>query len=250
MKKFIIRADDLGYSEGVNCGIAKSAIHGLVGSIGVMPNMPSVEHGLKLLEGHKFCLGLHTNICVGKPITDPEKIPSLVNEKGEFKSSHEFRTAKEDFVNLDEVIMEIEAQYKRFVELTGQQPRYLEGHAVMSNNFFKGLEIVAKEHGVKYSGVSFDGTPVRIGNTDVHICNMKSMLPDYDAEQAIREAVESAEEGSTNLYVCHPGYLDEYILTHSSMTRARPKEVAMLCSPYIKKMLEEAGVICITYDDL
>lgn len=250
MKKILIRADDLGYSEAVNYGIAKSAIEGLVSSIGVMPNMPSVEHGLKLLEGHNFCLGQHTNICIGKPLTDPKLIPSLLNENGEFKSSREFRSAKEDFVNFDEVILEIEAQYNRFVKLTGQQPHYFEGHAVMSINFFKGLEFVAKKHGLKYSGISFDGTPIKIGNTDVHMCNMKSIFPDYDAVKEIKEVIENAEEGNTYLYVCHPGYIDDYILNNSSMIMARPKEVAMLCNPDIREMISNAGVTRITYDDL
>ena len=51
MKKILIRADDLGYSEGVNYGIAKSVKEGIIKSVGVMSNMPTVAHGLKLLEG-------------------------------------------------------------------------------------------------------------------------------------------------------------------------------------------------------
>ena len=43
MKKILIRADDLGYSEGVNYGIAKSVKDGIIGSVGVMTNMPSVD---------------------------------------------------------------------------------------------------------------------------------------------------------------------------------------------------------------
>ena len=152
MKKILIRADDLGYSEGVNYGIAKSVKEGIIKSVGVMSNMPTVAHGLKLLEGVDVCLGQHTNICVGKPLVDPSLIPSITNEHGEFKSSKEYRSAKEDFVVLDEVILEIEAQYERFVELTGRQPQYFEGHAVSSKNFFKGLEIVANRHGLKYNG--------------------------------------------------------------------------------------------------
>lgn len=50
MKKILVRADDLGYSEGVNCGIAKSVKEGIIRSVGVMPNMEAVTHGLKLLE--------------------------------------------------------------------------------------------------------------------------------------------------------------------------------------------------------
>ncbi|MFE5278782.1 ChbG/HpnK family deacetylase, partial [Bacillus cereus] len=50
MKRLLVRADDLGYSEGVNYGISKSVKEGIVGSVGVMTNMPAVTHGLKLLE--------------------------------------------------------------------------------------------------------------------------------------------------------------------------------------------------------
>lgn len=35
---------------------------GLVGSVGVMTNMESVDHGLELLDGLDVCLGQHTNI--------------------------------------------------------------------------------------------------------------------------------------------------------------------------------------------
>ena len=40
MKKLIIRADDIGYSEAVNYGIMKSVKDGLVRSAVLMPNMP------------------------------------------------------------------------------------------------------------------------------------------------------------------------------------------------------------------
>lgn len=62
MKRLLIRADDLGYSRGANYGIVDSVRGGLVGSVGVMTNMESVDHGLELLDGLDVCLGQHTNI--------------------------------------------------------------------------------------------------------------------------------------------------------------------------------------------
>ena len=100
MKKIIVRADDLGFSRGINYGIAASVKNGIIRSVGVMVNMPDTEHGLALLKGVPVCYGLHTNICVGKPLTDPEKIPSRVDDQGNFKSSKVYRSAKEDFVAL------------------------------------------------------------------------------------------------------------------------------------------------------
>lgn len=249
MKKLLLRADDLGYSEGVNYGIAKSVKEGLIGSVGVMTNMPATVHGLNLLKDTKVCFGQHTNICVGKPLTDPSLIPSITNEKGEFKSSKEYRQAKEDFVVLEEVIIEIEAQYKKFVELVGEQPHYFEGHAVSSTNFFKGLEIVAEKYGLKYSGMSFGGEAIKISNKDVYV-SMDSMMPNYDPFEALKKMIENAEDEGYYMFICHPGYLDGYILKNSSLTMPRPMEVDMLCDPYTSKWIEEAEVKLITYDDL
>ena len=68
-----------------------------------MPNMPDAAHGVALLEGVPVCLGQHTNICLGRPLTDPARIPSLCQENGEFKSSRTYREAYkrgEEFVVL------------------------------------------------------------------------------------------------------------------------------------------------------
>lgn len=249
MKKILIRADDLGYSEGVNYGIAKSVKDGIIGSVGVMTNMPSVMHGLDLLKDVPVCYGQHTNICVGKPLTDPKLIPSITNEFGEFKSSKEYRQAKEDFVVLDEVILEIEAQYQRFVELIGRKPQYFEGHAVSSVNFFKGLEIVAKRHGLKYSGMPAEGEAMIVGNTKVYMW-LESQRPDYDPEKTLKRMVEQAHEDACEVLVCHPGYLDAYILKKSSLTIPRALEVEMACDPNIKAWLKQEDVTLVTYDAL
>lgn len=118
MIQFVMRADDLGYSEAVNYGIAKTVKEGMIRSVGVMPNMPAAQHGLALLEGEKVCYGQHTNICLGKPCADPGKIPSLLDENGNLKSSRIYREAwkkGECFTVLEEMVLEIEAQYQRFV---------------------------------------------------------------------------------------------------------------------------------------
>lgn len=247
MKRLLIRADDLGYSEGVNYGIAKSVREGLVRNVGIMTNMPSIGHGLELLKDVDVCFGQHTNICVGHPIMDPDKIPSLVTESGHFKSSTEFRQATEDFVALDEVILEIEAQYQRFIELTGKKPSYFEGHAVNSANFFKGLEIVAARHALKYSPFSMGGV-VQIVGKDVKLI-MESMHPEYDPFKSLKENLEGGLE-EDYIFITHPGYLDAYILRHSTLTMPRPLEVEMLCDPEVKNWIDQSSIQLVTYDDL
>lgn len=251
--QLIIRADDIGYSEAVNYGIEKSVKEGLIRSAGLMPNMPAAEHGLKLLEGTGICIGQHTNLCLGKPCADPRLIPSLLDEQGNLKSSRTYREAwakGEEFTVLEEMVLEIEAQYHRFKELTGHEPGYFEGHAVMSKNLFKGLEIVAQKYGLKHCAMTaMDATGVFNGKR-IAVCPMDSMKPDYDPWQCLKTGVLNARADMPNVFVCHPGYLDDFILNNSTLTVNRTKEVAMLCDPAVKTWLEEQGVELITYDDV
>jgi len=250
--QLIIRADDIGYSEAVNYGIEKAVKEGLIRSAGLMPNMPAAAHGLKLIEGTGICIGQHTNLCLGKPCADPGLIPSLLDEQGNLKSSKTYREAwkrGEEFTVLDEMIIEIEAQYRRFKELTGHEPGYFEGHAVMSKNLFKGLEIVAEKYGLRYNAMSFEGTGSFHGKP-IATCPMESMKPDYDPWQCLKNAVLNARTDMPNVLICHPGYLDDFILNNSSLTVNRTKEVAMLCDPAMKAWLAEQSVELITYDDI
>lgn len=249
MKKILIRADDLGYSEGINYGIAKSVREGIIKSVGIMTNMPAAEQGLKLLADIDVCYGQHTNICIGKPLSDPKLIPSITNENGEFKSSREYRSAKEDFVNLDEVIIEIEAQYHQFIKLTGRKPQYFEGHAVSSDNFRKGLKIVAAKYDLKYSGMPSEAEPHLVGRHKVYMW-MESMLPEYDPIKTLKKMVLNAHEDACDVLICHPGYLDAYILKTSSLTIPRTLEVEMACDPEVKAWLAKQNIGMVTYSDL
>jgi predicted glycoside hydrolase/deacetylase ChbG (UPF0249 family) len=245
----LLRADDLGYSEAINYGIAKSVIDGIVKNVGVMVNMPATEHGLALLKDVDVCYGCHTNICVGKPLTDPKLIPSITTADGDFKSSKDYRSATEDFVVLEEVMIEIEAQYQRFVELTGRQPQYFEGHAVASPNFMKGLELIAAQHGLKYSGISFDEKPIVVNGKKVYI-SMDSMGPDYDPFESLKKLTEHPHADGVYMMVLHPGYLDAFILNTSSLTIPRTQEVEMAISAETKAWLADHDVRLLTYDDI
>ena len=249
MKQILFRADDLGYSEAVNYGIEKTVKDGPVRSVGVMVNMPATEHGVKLLRPYDLAFGVHTNICVGQPLSDPEDIPSLVDEKGGFKSSATYRAAADDFVVYEEALVEVEAQYQRFLKLFGRKPDYFEGHAVASANFFRALEEVARRHALKYSGFSFGGEPLRVGGSLVQF-NMDSMLSDYDPRQTVARMRAAGDDSIVQLFVGHPGYLDDFILKHSSLLEPRTLEVAVLTDPAFLKDLADPDITLVDYRDL
>lgn len=247
--KIMVRADDLGYSRGVNYGIYDTVKNGVIKNIGFMVNMPDSVEGYELVKDLDICLGQHTNVCIGTPISDPKLIPSLVDENGQFKSSRTYRQSKEDFVVLEEAIIEIEAQYERFKEITHLEPSYFEAHAVASDNLLRGIEIVAKRHKLKFNDISFDGTPVDLAGEKLYM-HMESMKEGYDPFKSFKEMVENAHDDGCDLLVCHPGYLDAQILRTSSLTVDRTKEAEMLCSEELKDYLKEHDIHLYTYDEI
>lgn len=249
MKRLLIRADDLGYSDGVNCGIARSVNCGIIRTVGVMVNMPEVANGLHMLRADGLCLGQHTNISAGRPLSDPEDIPSLMGENGCFKPTRAYHTPGKDVINLDEAILEIEAQYDRFCDLIGKKPGYLEGHAVFHPVFLKGLEIVAARHAATFSGFPIEGNRMRVGHTDV-IMAMDSLQEDYIPVESLQRNLLQAQDGDCVIFVCHPGYLDAYILDNSSLKAPRPREVAMLTDPQVRNWLDDQHIQRVTYYDL
>ncbi len=249
MAKLLIRADDLGYCEAVNYGIARAVKDGIVRCVGVMANMEWAEHGVRLLDGTGVTFTVHSNICQGRPITDPKLIPSLVDEEGNFKHKDLYRNAKEDFVVLEEVVMEVEAQFLRLWELTGVKPFMVEAHAVPSANFNKAMVMVAKKHGVEHLKFSPKGQPM-VGNTAFKF-SMDSGNPDYNPFESLKKAAsQPMEENEAVLMVLHPGYVDEYVLETSYITTQRAREVAMAINPEVPKWCQENGVQLLTYADL
>ena len=241
MKQLLIRADDVGYSYAVDLGIARSVREGLVRSVGVMPNMPEAERGWGWISDCDIAVGQHTNVCIGHPCASPELIPSLLNKDGTFKSSRTYRAAfKEgvDFVDFDEAVIEIEAQLEQFYQIVGREPDYFEAHAVASQNLNAAISYVAQEHGYREQPISTDPSAAVIcGSTPVRAV-LRSMQPGYEPAQAIKETVLGMEDGETVIYVCHPGYLDNFILQNSSLTTDRTKEVDALIDPELRKWLE------------
>lgn len=251
----MIRADDLGYSEGVNYGIAKAVRDGKVKNIGFMVNMPASKHGWNLIQDlqDELSIGLHTNICTGYPLSDMKNIPSLVQENGQFHSSKEYRQAREshidsDLVSLEEAITEIEAQLQQFKKITGRDPDYFEAHAIESDIFNQALKQVADKYNLLYQPADFSGAGVSCGKETVYMY-LDSMQPDYDPMESFIRMHKNAHEDGVDLLVLHPGYLDEDILQSSSLTRARPKETAFACSSKLENYLAANDITLIQYRD-
>lgn len=236
--KLIVRADDLGISEGVNCGIARALQARTVSCVGLMPNMLSAKHGVSLIEKYDVCLGQHTNISLGKPLSDPKDIPSLVDKDGLFYTSHHINQRKNDTINVQECEIEIEAQLQRFIELTGRKPDYFDGHAVFSKNYFIALENIAKKYNLFYINPM---DPCWQSRYNIHSLGFVKLDNQglYNPQQYMSSHLVDILNHDCSIVVFHPGYLDQYILNHSSYTLIRPMECDFLCSQWFQVFISK-----------
>lgn len=239
--KLLVRADDLGFSEAVNYGIQKSIIDGIVKNVGLMPNMDAAKHGFDLLKGLDIAIGQHTNICVGKPVSDPKLIPSLVNDCGDFYSSKDIKARTSDTIVLEEAIIEIEAQLERFRSITGKDPDYFEGHAVRSQMFFRALNLVARKHHLFFCDPMDEEWRMKTGLAcgDMYHLDEQGL---YDPYRYLFENQANIREDVATILVYHPGYMDQYLVNHSSFTFIRLIECEFLCSKECKKWIKDKNV--------
>ena len=248
MIRIVLRADDLGYSVGVNYGIAWACDNGLPMSIGLMVNLPDVAHGYGLVADKGHCLGMHTTISAGRPVSDPADVPSLVDEDGRFFPSDHYRKAASDPATLADVEREAEAQYQAFVTLAGCEPDYVDVHAVGSANFVAGVRNVAKRHGKPFSYLAAADEVMQVGSSNALIHGSSGDL--NALMDAVLRSDEQSHEPVAHLLMLHPGFVDAQLMRSSSLTIPRTTDAELLRSPELQVWAAQPGIELITYREL
>jgi predicted glycoside hydrolase/deacetylase ChbG (UPF0249 family) len=89
-KRLIVNGDDFGLSIGITDGIRLAHRYGFLTSTSMIVNMPASEYALTRLDRcAKLGIGIHLNVCQGKPLLPADEVPSLVASNGEFYSPRE-----------------------------------------------------------------------------------------------------------------------------------------------------------------
>ena len=130
-KKVILCADDFGISPSVSKSICALAERKKISATSVMVVHKDWDIYCRSLVAHKAHLdiGLHFVLTEARPHLSSEKILSLVGEDGEFLGMSQFmRRAWLRQVKGNEVILELAAQYDKFVKNFGFEPDFIDGH--------------------------------------------------------------------------------------------------------------------------
>ena len=147
--RVIINADDFGITQGVNKAILELIDAGVLTSTSVMSNMPDYLEMLNLKNG--MGIGVHCNLTVGKPVTEPRKVSSLVNEEETFLGLSELiKKTRQGKICRQEAAMELDAQINRIVG-TGVKPDHINSHeSLIKYPFFSSIiRRLALKYGIR-----------------------------------------------------------------------------------------------------
>ncbi len=287
MKNLIVNADDLGWTEGVNAGIAEAHRNGIVTSASLLANGAAFGAAVELARSTPgLGVGVHLNLSDGAPVAPRELVTSLTNDAGEFKGGPEnllLRMAKRG-LTLREVEEEWDAQIGK-VRDAGIEPTHLDGHkhVHMLPGLFEIALRLAKRYGLGAVRVANETSSLRAAlsagdeihagvvlKQGVQARGLKLLARDA-REQAQRAGISTADyfcgiaqtgemtkegvarllrnlpEGTTEL-MCHPGYLDhELQKTATRLQASRQMEVEILTDAGIRNLVASQGIRLIDY---
>lgn len=107
----IINADGLGFTAGVTRGIAAALASGLVRSASITPNFGDLQAVAGVVADHpKASFGIHFNVNVGRPVSPPSEVPSLLDDEGQFWSGSFVSKLMSGRIRTDELRRELQAQ--------------------------------------------------------------------------------------------------------------------------------------------
>lgn len=129
IRNLIITADDYGMCPPVNRAIEECMRAGTVRTTCVMTNMPHFHAASELRGKFPRCsLGIHWTLTDGQPVLPAPQVSTLVSANGTFHSAAELRRRwLKRMVRPDEITAELDAQYRRFLDIAGK-PDYWNTH--------------------------------------------------------------------------------------------------------------------------
>lgn len=130
LRRLIINADDFGLSHSVNQAVIRAHREGVLTAASLMPGETGFGEAVQLAkENPGLGVGLHLVLLHGRAVLPPEKIPGLVNSRGEFSNNPVSAGLKYFFRPglRGQLRAEIHAQFEKF-RSTGLPLDHVNGH--------------------------------------------------------------------------------------------------------------------------
>lgn len=253
MKRLIVNADDLGRAPGVNAGILRAHREGIVTSATLMVGAPARDEAARLARATpSLDVGVHLTLTYARPVSDPARIPSLVEPGGAFPRGPAafLGTGRAD---PDEALREYRAQYSLARELLGRAPSHLDSHHWTHDEpaLEEAITRLAGETGAAVRAHD-DAQRDRLRARGVRAADRYRR--DFQHEGRVDPAtllaiLATVDDGWTELG-CHPGEPDAELARTSAYAALRVTELATLTDPRVRSAVAAHGITLATYREL
>lgn len=268
MKRLIINSDDYGRTPDISRGIRETHLHGVVTSTTCMMNILTTagDVAIALQETPDLGMGVHLVLTMGRPISAPETVPSIVDENGNFFKYTPFLEHRSN-LNMEEIKKEWRAQIEAYTKASGRKPTHLDSHhhsSYFSPALFRAMLELANEYGcpIRYPLLPANDDSLEFAETTKYASDLlKEFNPRrpevffvnfYDETATKEELVailKDVPEGTSEI-MCHPGHVDGAFAQESIYNFQRERELDILTDPSIKEMIQSCGIELITFADL
>jgi hopanoid biosynthesis associated protein HpnK len=271
VRRLIVNADDFGRSHSINQAVIRAHRDGILTSASLMVNESGFDEAVKLAkENPKLGVGLHLTLLQGHSALPPEKIPGLVNSRGEF-SNRPVGVGLNYFFNRnlrEQFRAEIHAQFEKF-HATGLPLDHVNGHLHfhLHPTIFKILMEDAEKFQIRHLRLTRDCLArsrrmtqgkffTRVTHATIFEMLSRRARKTLDAkkirhaqitfgllqdsrvdEEYILKLLPELPPGDSELY-SHPS-LDEF-----------KNEFDALVNPHVKEQIKKLGIELIRYQDL
>jgi predicted glycoside hydrolase/deacetylase ChbG (UPF0249 family) len=240
-RTLIVNADDFGLTRGVSRGILEAGQRGIVTSTTMLVNRP-IDPGLvEALQASALGAGLHLNLTLGPPVSNPRRVPSLVDADGTFVRDARDAAAR---AKKDEARIELGNQIDRFRSLMGRFPTHLDSHHHVGRHE-PILELILDLARALKVPVRSQDDQVRAAarrwklRTPDHFIGESGPEPYWTADRVLGHL--GALPGGVTEFMTHPGHYDED-LAYSRYGTQRDVELAGLTDPRARELIERESI--------
>lgn len=278
MRKVIVSADDYGYTSNISRGIRDAFKEGVLTATSAIMNRPrSVEDVANSLEETPgLAIGVHLNIYRGKPISDPGKVKTLVDEEGNLLGKRGI-VKNASKLDVDDVETEYRAQIKALLS-TGYQLDHINDHGV--SNAWLSLDlwdlmlrlcieydcptrvpINFSKHSTEDGDKYFEAIGLTRERVEEIYKEQLDILKKYDlfcaddvdlsivtdqSSEKLANRLKTVPEDKLIEFVCHAGYSDAELANFSAVTTERDRTVEILTNPLVIRAIKENNIILTT----
>ena len=271
IRRLIVNADDFGRSHSINQAVIRAHREGVLTATSLMVNEPGFDEAIVLArENPKLGVGLHLSLACGRSALPPEKIPGLVNARGDF-SNKSMAVGLRYFFNRrlrEQLRAEIHAQFAKF-HTAGLPLDHVNGHLHLHLHptVFHILMEDAEKLGIQRMRLTRDclrrSAHMAHGNWFYRVSHTMifELLSKYTRNQLRQKNIRHAQITFGLLQNAHVD--EEYILkllpelppgdselySHPSLDEFK-HEFDALVSPRVKELVKKLGIELIRYQDL